>query len=79
MGRTAIAFIYHQELIPKKDKVWCGSLLYILIGVIPLVLVIYFLSISKYWLYIHLLGVALQMTAVILCFWMPESIPWLLK
>eukprot|EP00347_Sterkiella_histriomuscorum_P000203 403376785 len=73
VGRSALAFLYQQELMPKKFKTISGTVNYVIYGLVPLWIVLYFLYISNNWIYLHIFGVAVLILIAIGTLVMPES------
>ena len=71
--RTAVGFIYLQELIPARVQTSVTTLLFIIDGLVYTFQVIYYWQISKYSIYLLWTGYAIAVIGAVIPFFLPES------
>ena len=71
--RTAVGFIYLQEMIPARVQTSVTTLLFIIDGLVYTFQVIYYWQISKYSIYLLWTGYAIAVIGAVIPFFLPES------
>jgi MFS family permease len=76
VGRISIGYVYLIEFMPKKYRTMIGTIYNCFNSFIVIEASLYFDYISKYWLYFELLGISLNVVAIVGILILPESPKW---
>ena len=71
--RIMIGYNYLVELMPKRYQTLTGTCWCLLEAFIPFMCALYFWQVSKEWLYVFLVGYAMQLFGLVAVFVLPES------
>lgn len=72
-GREQVAFVYISELVPLKNRTAVGSLLLLADATTIGWIALYFLYVSKDWVYFQCISVTLNCIATVMLLFIPES------
>ena len=78
VGRSSIAYLYMQELLPQNKQTLVGTILQLNNGVVAVYTVLYYWFISKNWIGINSFGAALTGISMLGVLFLPESPKFLL-
>ncbi|CDW84608.1 solute carrier family member 5 [Stylonychia lemnae] len=77
--RTSIGFIFMQEMTPDKYKTFIGSFALVSLAIVPAILALYHIYISKDWLPFQTLSAFTTLLVTISIFALPESPQYLIS
>ncbi len=79
VGRATVGYLYALELVPLNSQATVGTIMRIFSSSVAIFVTLYYYLISKYWVWLQVFGLTLNLIAVIGTVFMPESPRYLLN